>query len=224
MLTRENAAGGTSLVLGPGDSLDEVPASHADMVTADIRHVFRDPIAHFREIARQCRIPSVAQWLSALVASGKWNLVLDECWMMERSTQASFYLPSKDVQSAFISPALDATRTHSLPAFAHYYSLVDVVHWDSFGCAGGLAGREGHVPLSARGVRCRSKDFPIQETSVFGGSACGDMLIYTRAGDAGFLSHESGDAYSLGKVDQALNYVFGELLARRTPEFDYAKA
>ena len=142
---------------------------------------------------------------------------------MERSIQASFYFGSNRVKNAFVSPALDAIDVHPLAAFARYYSLVNLVHWDSFGCAGGLAGYGGHVPLSAMGGHCRNKSFRKDETFTFGSTAGGDMLIYTLSGEGGFLSHENGQAYSLGSVEESLAYIFGELLERRTPEFDYAR-
>jgi hypothetical protein len=60
-----------------------------------------------------------------------------------------------------------------------------------------------------------------QSTFVWGNSSCGDVLICTDAGNAGFLSHETGKVQSLGTIDNAIEWVFGELLQNRAPEFDY---
>ncbi len=57
-------------------------------------------------------------------------------------------------------------------------------------------------------------------TFIFGWSLCGNMLIYTTSGRAGWLCHENGRIHLLGTIKDTIQWVYGELLANRCPEFD----
>jgi hypothetical protein len=61
----QNQGGGTTVELRAGDDLSEVPESHKDIVTPEIRTVLADPAAHFRKIAALCEISSLAKWFHA---------------------------------------------------------------------------------------------------------------------------------------------------------------
>ena len=223
MKTEVNAAGGTSVILGQRDNLDAVPESHRDMITNEICLAFANPEPYFRAVADRCQFPMMAAWLRAVTATGKWNLYLEEGFMMERTTRASFFWRADNATSAFVAPTMNARPLHPLPAFAHYFSIVDVVDWACFGGAGHLLGAQGHFPISAYGIKCQNPMFPQDKTLEWGNTPCGDVLIYTNAGKAGFLSHENGKAYSFGSIEQGIDFVFGELLEGREPEFDYSK-
>ncbi|MCE9529213.1 MAG: hypothetical protein K8R36_24460 [Planctomycetales bacterium] len=223
MRSQQNMAGGISLILDDRDSLDVVPDSHQDIITLEILHAFKNPLQYFGAIADRCEFPQMAGWLRAVTKGNKWKLVLEEGFMMERSTRGGFHWWSDAVTSAFVSLAAEPNRPHPMSAFTHYYSLVGVVHWDNFGCAGGLLGTNEHITLKNYGAPCHDKSFPASQTRVWGNSSCGDMLIYSEAGTAGYLSHENGKAYELGSVKQGIEFVFGELLKGRTPEFDYSR-
>jgi hypothetical protein len=190
-----------------------------------LRQAFTDPQAWFQQVADRSQIPELAQWLTALIAGGQWRLLLHEGFMYERSTLAAFYWQSANVQSAMISLPQDSLSPRMPEGFRHYYSLVDVVHWDSYGCAGGLLGSQDQIPLAAFSTpRPKRKGFDPKKCVVWGNSMCGDMLIYTEAGKAGFLCHENGKVQFLGTIGEALTWVFRQLLENRTPEFDYSRA
>jgi hypothetical protein len=87
-----------------------------------------------------------------------------------------------------------------------------------------LGGFGEPLRLADYGMKSESKRFPTERTFVWGSSPCGDVLIYTDEGEAGFLSHETSTAYSLGTIEEAINWVFNGFLQRHTPEFDYARA
>jgi hypothetical protein len=220
-----NQAGGTTIVLKAGEGLDTVPESHRDLVTPALRVAFADPIAYFGQIAARAPIAELGKWLKALVAGGKWSLLLHEGFMMERELLATFQWQSRDVRSAAISLPQESLSPRLSEVMRQYYSLVDVVHWDDYGCAGGILGQYQHIRLIAfSGLRPKRKGYDPKNYVVWGNSSCGDMLIYTTAGKAAYLSHENGKVNALGTMEEALNWVFDELLQYRTPEFDYAQS
>ncbi|MGE3779381.1 MAG: hypothetical protein AB7F89_19490 [Pirellulaceae bacterium] len=98
---------------------------------------------------------------------------------------------------------------------------VHLVHWEEVGMAGGLFREAEHVLLSNYGIPSRNDEFRGDQSFVFGSTACGDVFVYNPTGTAGFVSHETGDAYSLGSIADSLEWLFGELLMGREPCFDY---
>ena len=219
-----NSGGGQTAVLDVNDSLDAVADSHRDMVTAAVREAFADPVAHFRQIAVRSRIPELAEWLTSLTANGDWRLLLHEGFMGDRSTLAAFYWRSPRVLGAMISLPKEplSPRLQAIDAFRHYFSLVDTVHWEQFGYSGGLLGSQDQIPLPSYSTpRPKRKAFDPKKCVVWGNSACGDMLIYTTAGKAAFLSHETGKVQVLGTIKEGIAWVFQQLLLNRTPEFDH---
>ncbi|MDX1943786.1 MAG: hypothetical protein SFU86_00140 [Pirellulaceae bacterium] len=219
-----NQAGGQTVELSTGDDLDEVPESHRDLVSDTLRQAFADPPTWFREIAERSTIPELSQWLTALIANAQWRLLLHEGFMYDRSTLAAFCWHSTTVTSAMVSLPATYLSPRLPEGLRGFHSLVDSVHWDAFGYAGGVLGSQSHIPLTAFDSRPKKKGFNPQQCVVWGNSSCGDLLIYTQAGKAGFLSHESGKVQSLGTIDEAIRWVFQQLLANQTPEFDYSKA
>ena len=98
-----------------------------------------------------------------------------------------------------------------------------MAHWESVGHAGGILSAQEHIPLSVYGARSTNPVFPVDSSTVFATSPCGDMMIYNTNGDAGYLSHETGDSYVVGTVPEMLEWVFGQLLQNQLPEFDYSR-
>jgi hypothetical protein len=219
-----NEAGGQTAVLDSRDVLDDLPESHRDMITPALRRAFADPAQYFRDVADRAEFSELAEWLRSLVSLGDWRLLVHEGFMCDRATLAAFYWRSSTVLSAMISLPQESLspRLLGIEAFRKYFKLVDVVHWKSFGCSGGLLGSEQQIPLVAFSTpRPKRKGFDPKKCVVWGTSACGDMLIYTNAGKAGFLSHKTGKVQSLGTIEEAIGWVFRQLLENRTPEFDY---
>lgn len=220
-----NQAGGTTIVLQAGENLDAVPESHRELVTPALGVAYADPVSHFGQIAERAQIAEFAKWLKALVAGGKWSLLLHEGFMMDREILAAFQWHSREVRGAAISLSQESLSPRLPEAMRHFYSLVDVVHWDNYGFGGGILGQPQHIPLVAfSGLRPKRKGFDPKKCVVWGSSSCGDMLIYTTAGKAAFLSHENGKVNLLGTIEEALAWVFQLLLENRTPEFDYNQA
>jgi hypothetical protein len=219
----QNQGGGTTIELSAGDDLAKVPESHKDIVTPEIRTVFADPAAHFRKIATLCEIPSLAGWLSKLTETGRWWLVLHEGGFYDRETTAGFYWRSSAVTSAMISLPQPTLSPRMPDGFRHCYSLVDIVHWAEFGFSGGILGSQQHIPLAAFQVhRPKKKGFDPKKCVVWANSSCWDLLVHNDAGRCAFVSHESGRTHELGKVEQALEWVFAQLLDNRRPEFPYS--
>jgi hypothetical protein len=107
--------------------------------------------------------------------------------------------------------------------FASFYKDIALAHWGAIGHAGGIFHASEHIPLSVYGVPSTNPVFPVSSSTIFATSPCGDMMIYNSKGDAGFLSHETGMSYVMGSIPDMLDWVFGQLMQDRLPEFDYSR-
>jgi hypothetical protein len=216
----DNDGGGQSVLLVEGDTLDEVPDSHRDLITSSIREVFADPPAHFRRIARDCPFPQMAAWLRTVVEENDWHLALHRGDPTEW-TAAGFVWNSSKLHGAEITPS-SGTPPATLPeTLRRYYSLVDAIRWMSFGYAGGLDGVAENEPVSTFGASYIGTELLTSRAFVFGWALCGDMLIYTHDNRGGWRSHESGQLHLLGTIEETIEWVFTELLADRRPDTDY---
>ncbi len=223
MKSYENFCGGKTLLLGAGDDLDQIPESHREIVTPAVRAVFQDPAAYFSELASRSQLPEFTRWLKEVTKSGKWTLVLDEAYMVERSTIAAFRWHSEKAISALVELPTE-TLPDGLPAeFQHFYSLVGSVRWEPLGHSGYLDDAQ-HPLLADYGMEPIVPGFSADRCRVWGCNAGGDMLIYNDQGRAAFLSHENLAIQALGTITDAINWAFRELTAGRRLDFDYQSA
>lgn len=225
MRIEENAGGGDTVILEPGDDPAQVPETHRGLLSPMIRDVFVDPVSHFRDIASRSRFTSLSQWINALIADPKWELELNRGFPFDERvnwTMTGFRWNSDSVAGALIG--LPTRRDfHGYPkSLADYYKLVDVVHCTIFGGAGGLYGADDHTSISEFLHDLRDADLCPEDVFVFGSSGCGDMMIYSVDDRGGWLCHENGHIHWLGSITDTVNWMFGELLKNREPEYDYS--
>lgn len=220
MLTQPNECGGNTLIFTEDDNLDAVPDSHRDIVTDVIREAFENPVAYFTGIANRTEVSNLRKYLNNFVSAGRWQLLLADTYMMERDTLAGFNWMHPGQH-----PCLFGVRESNCVGdrFNSFYSELLFAHWDSIGYAGGLLPVGKQIMVEDYGKPSVSSRFPADSTTVFGNSSCGDMMVCNIAGEAGFLSHEDGESYAVGTVTEMLNWVFGELIQGRSPEFDYSR-
>jgi len=216
----ENEGGGKTVRLFAGDRLVKVPKSHTELITPQIRQAFADPTAYFRSICERCSFQKMAKWLKTLIASNAWSLELHR-GDPPANKMAGFLWDSQEVTPALVGPPTQFDTNKYPSDLQIYFSLVNQVHWNDFGNAGGLDGVGSHPPLSQFVFDYSGHDIDVKTASVWGWSFCGDMLIYTSDGRGGWFSHESQEVHMLGTIRKAINWVFAELWAGRTPEYDY---
>jgi hypothetical protein len=99
-----------------------------------------------------------------------------------------------------------------------YYALVDFVHWNGFGSAGGLDGAGAHLSVSALAFTCEGAAIDPDKAFVWGWSPGGDMLIWTQDDRGGWLNLGSHKVHLLGTIGDTIDWVYSELLAGRCPE------
>lgn len=222
-----NLAGGDNLWVLPEDELSEVPASHRGLLNSDIRDAFENPQGYLLKLAVNTQLPAFAKFLNLLIKEARCALMLATADEMFGGPQAAFHWWPRGRATIphriFIEPGECDPKDFATVGFQQLFSQVRWVHWAEFGFGGGLFRPSDHSTLKHWGATSKSKLFPTAITRIFGSSTCGDMLIYNAKGEAGFLSHENGKAYSLGSVTDALNWIFDELRQGRTPEFDYSR-
>ena len=222
-----NQAGGETIWVVPEESLDEVPASHRALNTEEIRQAFASPKAYFLELAKKVSLPGFALYLEQLATTGRCALLLATAEEMFGGPRVAFqwWVPSRGVgpRQLLIEPGKSTLDESSAAGFQTLFSHVRWLHWAEIGCSGGLLSPHEQPTLKQYGSVCNNKLFPATTTCVFGNTECGDMLIYNRKGEAGFLSHENGKAHSLGSVADALNWIFEDLRQGRSPNFDYER-
>ena len=216
-----NEAGGQTVELDPGDSMESVPSSHRGMLTEPLRRVWANPTAHFADVAGRSAIAEMGEWLQRVTVGGECKLLLNDAYLYERTTMAGFYFRSTTVQSGMIALPDESLSPRLPEALHHFYSLGGAVQWEPFGYAGGILRQQEHLPVAALSVqRPRRKGFDPKVCVVWGNSAGGDVLIYTAGGKSALLSHESGKVKPLGTIAEGLSWLFRQLLENRQPTFD----
>jgi hypothetical protein len=167
-------------------------------------------------------LPSMAAWIRAIVAEGVWALGLHRS-SREEWNAAGFTWWADGVTCAEITPATGSLSAKLPPALAMYYRLVDRVSWMPFGCAGGLYGHADHEPLTSFDSMYHGLESALdpRATYVFGSGPGGDKLIYTEDGRGGWMCVEDGQIHFLGTIEATVDWVYGELLANRSPDLDY---
>jgi hypothetical protein len=222
-----NQAGGETIWVLTEDELSEVPASHRELLTDDIREAFESPQGYLLKLSVNTTLPAFAEYLQLLIKEAQCALMLATADEMFGGPQAAFHWwargRAKTPHAIFIEPGGWELKNFSAAGFEQLFSQVLWVHWAEFAFGGGLFRPGDHSTLKQWGATSKSKTFPTTTARIFGSSTCGDMLIYNTQGEAGFLSHENGKAYSLGSVADALHWIFNELRQGRTPEFDYER-
>ncbi len=216
MRIEDNCGAGKTVVLRAGDDLAKVPRSHRKLLSDPIRTAFIDPPAYFHEISKRCTIRTMSRWLRVLAAKGEWELELNigytKSW-----TMAGYFWRHDTVRGACIGLPERPISSKLPVTLRKYYSLVDAVNWQGFSCAGALRGANNNPTLSSEFANGGS-DFDPNETYLFGGSLCGDVLVYTLDNRAGWIGISGENSMVTGTISQTLEWVFGELLAGRSPE------
>lgn len=216
-----NRGGGDTIILNAGDSLDDVPVSHSDIVTSELRAAFIDPPAYFNRIASHSQLASFGAYLNHLASEGRWSLVLADTYMMERRTIGAFQWSHPCIRGAMIAPKSSLLGNSQ---FDTLYRDVAFVHWEQVGFAGGILPPDEHVSMQDYGISSSHPQFDAVTSFVFANSDCGDVMVYSRDGTAGFVSHEDGKAYVIGSVCDSMEFIFTELLYNRAPQFDYTRS
>lgn len=208
--------GGVNIDLRDGDSLEAVPDTHVQLLSGEVRQVFRDPVAHLKEVAARCVFPSLQEWLLALAAEGNWTLRLFSdapFW-----DAAGIVWESHLVRGALIRPAIETPSTHIYPnELVAYFSCVDRVDWNGLGAAGSIFGCESPQSLS---TICRSvadETIDPSTTFLFGNSPCGDYMIWTSDGRGGWIEIANKQTHILGSVADMINWAYSELCLNRPP-------
>lgn len=222
MLTEENEAGGLSTFDFIGDDLGAVPESHRGLVTPALARIFDDPAAYFLGVARRCPFANMAAWIRALVDEGVWALALHRSFR-EDWNAAGFCWWAEAVQGAEIAPPVRRPSGRNPPALARYHRVVDSVSWMPFGCSGGLYGHDGHEPLTSLPEMYHGREAGLDpaSTRLLGSDPGGNNLIVTADGRGGWMSVESGRIRLLGTIEATIEWVYGEMLANRSPGLDY---
>jgi hypothetical protein len=217
MRIEENAGGGDTVFVERGDKLTDVPKSHRHLITPEIAKAFRDPIQYFSTLADRSPFENFSKWLRVMLSTGQWELEINDGYWSE----IGFRWKSPIIAEAMIGLPVEGATIPPLKALQEYYQLVDVVHWTVFGGAGGLEGAADHDTVASRFSHFQNPTVDFNQSHCWGSSGGGDQLIYSNDGRGGWVSHETGDVHWLGSIEDTINWVFGELLAGRSPDFDY---
>ena len=210
--------GGTLVMLQAGDSLRSVPRSHRRLVTSEVEVWWEDPVRAIRGVADRAVSPKMGQWFRRMADRGSWRLELHKG--SHGATRAGYRLSCPGIRGAEVGPSpAKPVGEHLPPALSDYYALVGYVDWMGFGAAGGLDGPEGHMSLTAFSFDYHGADVDLARTFVFGWSPCGDMIIYTTDGRGGWLNLGSHEIRLLGSVTDTIDWVYGELLGDRCPDY-----
>lgn len=214
----EEDFGGTLVTLVPGDSLESVPNSHRQLITRRIAKWWQDPVRALRGVAKRAVTPNMAQWFGRMADSGKWQLELHMDSYLP--PLAGFRLSCDGIRGAEVGPPTIRLSAGRMPAaLVNYYRLVGHIDWTGYCVSGGLEGPKEHWPLTAFDFAYHGADLDPADAFTFGSSPCGDMIIYSTDGRGGWLNKGSHEIRLLGSVLETIDWVYGELLADRCPDF-----
>jgi hypothetical protein len=153
-----------------------------------------------------------------LLVKNDWTLELNKSDEDLDLGLADFYWRSDDVMPAMIVPPQDYDLSEYHPTLQKFYALVDHVHWCPWGNSGGFWDATSHVtPYEADH---HGDSITLDETVQWGADLNGNQLIYTTDGRAGRIKLTSAQVRLLGSIEDTINWVFGELLARREPRWN----
>jgi len=127
------------------------------------------------------------------------------------------------MRGAIIAPATEGDFPDGCPAdLTIYYGLVDSVNWNGIGAGGSFYGSE-HPCLTSLTRHPQGDPVDPEETYIWGDSPCGDRLIWTMDGHAGWYAMGSHKVHLLGSVADTINWVYRELNRDESPEWHYGK-
>jgi hypothetical protein len=221
MVMTEEEFGGTLVTLGPDDGLKSVPRSHCHLLTPEIKSWWADPLRAIRRVADRAVTPNMGRWFRRMADEGSWELCLHRADGVDVSA-AGFRLSCPGTRGAEVSPPSAKPLPKYLPPeLASYYRLVGSVDWGGFGKCGGLTGPTGHTPLNVFPKEYHGADVDPARTFIFGTDAGGGMhmAICTTDGRGGWLNFSEGEITLLGSVFDTIDWVYGELLADRSPDY-----
>lgn len=226
MRTEDNEMQGTTVVLTAGDRLDDVPESHQALITEDIQAVFADPFSYFDELAKRCPFHQMREWIRAGLKERNWELQLHRGWCDIALT--GFEWQSESVRSAILELPRSCDLTEFPEELQEFWSLVGIVHWNGFGCSGGLGAcadetrNTGDIlmPLSCFDGNWTGATFDPDEAFSWGRSPCGDLVICLNDGRGGWAYLGDHKVHLLGSIGDTINHIFRRLIENRCPEWE----
>lgn len=222
MRTQQNVVYGTCCFLAPGEDPGKLPPKHRELLTPALLRAFADPAGYFGAIADRCGFPNMAAWLRKLI-QGEWELALHRTGppVGDDWTAAGILFRTPAVCGAEIEPPAARVSKRLPAALQQYFALVGAVSWEEFGVSGGLDGPTDHESLTEFGYGGPYAEVDPRRTFAFGRSICGDSLIYTKDGRAGWWCHGDDTIRLVGTIEELIEWIYGELLAKRHPEYHY---
>lgn len=212
------------IILKEGASLDDLPATHRSVLTPDVRAAFADPRAYFRDVSDRAPLRSFGTWIRALT-EGTWQLVVFHYKHGSYADSCRFRWRRRGVsEGTFQVGRYDETESVGHPDFRLIYSVVREVRWRPPPMSGDLLSPHERYLVAGCCWDEEVRGWPSDTTTIFAHTECGDMLIHTPEGKAGFLSHETKIAYPTGTIPETLDCIFGLLLTDETPQFDDDRA
>lgn len=216
MQISDNEGGGVTVTLVKGHDLAKVPKSHRHLCTDAVRNAFADVPAYLQGLAWKCPFSAMSKWFSVMANEGTWTLNLCQGWSKKYAV-AGLNLQHRMVRGALIAPAANPPLAQLPDDLATFYLLVDQVSWGGFSAGGGIGSVTGH-PLASYAFNFHGDEVDLDKTYVWGTSGCGDMLIYTLDGRAGWLNHGSHEIVLRGKIADFIDEIFATMLVGETPE------
>jgi hypothetical protein len=211
MKVSENEGGGLTIELRVGDRLADVPPTHIELLSPEVRRMFADVPGEFRRIADAAPVPAMREWLGRLIDEGDWRLQLHRAGHPDFH-QAGIDWASDTVRGAEIGPAVEVV-SFSGPV-GELFRLIGYLDWMGFGTDGRL-----HPPVPVLNVRSgwiESGPRIDMTRTVAWGSNNGKCLLASPPDFAGWITM-SGDVKPLGTVAEAMEHVFRRLLNNQNP-------
>ncbi len=221
---------GTTVWVGFDDDLAEVPETHRHLLTPEVRAVFTDVATFLENIRDRSPVPNMRKWFDRLIEDGVGSLVLEVGDPADIMKRAGFMLSADGMRGAIVGPPRPFAEGLYPRELAEFYRLVGFVDWARLMYAGKIecpCRKDSEPSTLGYFSYAGYHGLPVEpkKALLIGGNLCGDQMWCSRDGrHGGWWCHESGHVRVIGTAGELLDWVFGELLADRTPEYDHGWA
>jgi hypothetical protein len=208
-----------TLALTRSDSLEAIPRSYRKILLPAIEAWWKDPREVLRSISEKAFTPNMREWFRCAINDGTFELYLHKASF---GNQASLDVSCPSIRGAELTPPEPDRSFEKYPAgLRELFALLGDIQWCGYLGGGGIDGPDGLLPLRMFEFDYHGADIEIDRAFGFGSCPGGDKIIATLDGQGGFLNHSSHEIHLHGTITETVDWVFGELLANRCPDFFY---
>ena len=209
--------GGTSITLETGDPISSMPTAFRSALPPRLEDAFKDPKQFLGSIANSTACGPFRSFLHGCIEQDRYELVVVDPNFPFPITISALKVIANGGKECFLHPQECGAYAGKLP---EVFSHIKWINWGGLGCSGELLAENSWLKLTDFVPNCKHLAFSDTNTKVFASSPCGDLMACNTHGQAGFVNHETANAYEFGTLSEMVDWIFDGLQTGRSLEFD----